>query len=147
MSEQIETGEKRAEDFDVKRSPWWKKYLISFVIGLVMTGLLMVGRGAFSDGKTMAERMSVCSDACFFTGVMLAGIGLLVFVSGEGAFDMLAYAVKLGFTLLFRTEHESYIDYKMRKAAKKTAYGFLLLTGIVFLLAAGLFTGLFYAFS
>ncbi len=145
---QEETKEKRAEDFDLKKtSPWWKKYLITLAVGVGMMLLFVWIRGGFDAEITTATRLGAWSDGCFITGVLIAGIGLLTWLSGEGAFDMLGYAIKLGITLIFRTEHESYVDYKVRKNEHKPVCFYLVLVGMFFLLLAGIFTGLFTIFE
>ena len=147
MKEERAEKPMRAEDYDRKPERKRLRFPIALLIGIVLAVLTAVLRGAFAEGISRAERMRIASDSCLFPGVMLAGVGMLVFLSGEGAFDMLGYAVKLGITLLFRTEHESYLEYKARKSERKPVCGFLLLAGLVLLAAAGLFTGFFYAFS
>ena len=66
------------------------------------------------------EYIFIASDACFVSGVIVGGVGVLVLVSGEGTFDLLVY----GFGIILKAfskskNHESFIDYKQRKEAER----------------------------
>lgn len=66
------------------------------------------------------EYIFLASDACFVSGVIVGGVGVLVLVSGEGTFDLLAY----GFGIILKAfsknkNHESFIDYKQRKESER----------------------------
>ena len=102
-------------------------------LGLVLAGtaLLMIP-AATADGSGAS-----LSDAFFTAGMLLAASGALVFVSRNGAFDGLSYAV-VSLSWFFRNrQHESYADYKARKAERgKTPCLFLVIVGGGFLLIA-----------
>lgn len=123
-----------------------KGYLITTAIGAVLTIWILFARGVFAGYMPAATLMKALSDGFFVPGVLITGVGLLVWVAGEGTFDIMAYGVKLLWDV-FRNEWESFHDYKARKGEKgKPAVSFILHVGVLFLLLAGVFTGLFYAF-
>ena len=87
------------------------------------------------------------SDGCFVAGLMLTGVGVLVWVSSTGFFDIFSYAMRsllVLFTPLRSPEkHERFIDYKTRRAEKRRpAQWFLLIVGVVYLALAAVFMGL-----
>ncbi len=116
-----------------------KKYGITLLTGLVMTGLILWGKDFFNqtDAKMIFH---ILSDAFFVPGVVITGIGLLVFSANEGSFDMLAYGID-AFADFFRKQSRkkapTYYDYKVMRADKKVRFGFLLISGLIFLAVAG----------
>ena len=130
-------GAVREEHYDRPRRPWLK-YVIAFGVGLVLMALTAWSGGLFS-GEQMSEldKIRHWSDAFFTAGMLLAASGALVFVSRNGAFDGLSYAV-VSLSWFFRNrQHESYADYKARKAERgKTPCLFLVIVGGGFLLIA-----------
>ena len=125
----------------------WVKYLATAAIGLAVALGLMASGGLFAGVLSTAGAMMVLSDAFFVPGTVLTGVGLLVFIAGEGGFDIFAYSVKLLKDVCFHNkwERESFHDYKRRKADQgKARIDFILVVGVVFLVIAAVFTGLFY---
>lgn len=122
-----------------------KQYLGSAIGGLIVAVAMMWGRGLFEGGHTMQQIMVILSDSFFVPGTILLGVGLLMWVAGEGMFDMLGFGVKLIFDVAFKHEWESFYDYKLRKAEKpRLKVGFMTLVGLGYLLVGVLFTGLYY---
>lgn len=89
------------------------------------------------------SRIRILADALFSAGVLVAGVGGLIFVSQEGVFDGLVYSMKQ-FWWIFQVrnrgeKHESYHEYKERLGAKpKSRFGHLLIAGLILLLLGGL---------
>lgn len=133
-----EPGKKRA----------WIKYAVAFLIGAVMSVLILWSRGAFAAPLTAQELDLHLSDAFFITGVLIFCAGALVFVSRNGAFDIFTYSVKYVLSFMRKKQpgekRENYYDYKERLAAKdKTPCLFLIITGLVFLMAGAVFALMF----
>lgn len=125
-----------------------RRYLIALLAALAISAAMMHSTGLFVGGHTMATVMMLLSDAFFVPGVILLGFGLLMWVAGEGMFDMMSYGVKLLWDVAYKHEWESFRDYRMRKAEKeRTPVGHLILVGLVFVLLGALFTGLFYVYA
>lgn len=111
------------------------KYIITLAIGIVLAMFLALSR-KFYNQETIQQVYLILSDSFFTVGVVIAGLGALVFVSNEGAFDMLSYGM-ISFLGMFKTKKEkkyaSYYDYKQEKAKNKLSCGFLLLSGLIIL--------------
>lgn len=123
----------------------FKQYAGSAVTGLIIAVAMMWGRGLFAEGNTTQEIMMILSDSFFVPGTVLLGMGLLMWVAGEGMFDMLGFGVKLIWDVAYKHEWESYRDYKARKSEKpKMKVGFMTLVGLGFILLGAVFTGLYY---
>lgn len=119
------------------------KYLIPFLLCAVAVILILVWRGAFArSGKGLI--IDLC-DAFSVPGAVMLGIGLLVFVTNGGAFDMLAFGVIKLFDLfkrdLTKVKYRTFYDYREAQHEKNRSFlnllivgGGFLLVGIVFLL-------------
>ena len=125
-------------------------WLISFLIGAGLFLLLLIGRGGLEAPDRTAFLYILC-DAFFVPGVLLGGAGLLVLVSGEGAFDALHYGIQKLFSVMRREEKraalpKTYFDFVRLKHAggKRAPTGALLLTGLAFLLGAAVTLILYY---
>ncbi len=112
-----------------------KKYLITFAAGLVGVLYILWLRGFFDQTEAAAIFHILC-DAFFVVGVVITGIGLLIFTSNEGTFDGLTYSVK-SFLNLFRKssvkKYDTYYDYKAARAGQKVNFVFLLICGAFFI--------------
>lgn len=115
-----------------------KKSLITLLIGFAVAGLIAWTKGVFVQTAPM-QIFHILSDSFFVSGVVIAGVGLLVFSSNEGTFDMLAYGMRSFFDLFRRNSakrYESFYDYRSSRAANKFGFGFLLLSGVIILAIA-----------
>lgn len=118
-----------------------RRVLVTLLIGLAMAVGVLLSRGTFSatDSQTLLKDFS---DAFFVPGVLITGMGALVFVSVQGVFDMMSFGVKKVLALVRSEEYrakqpKTYYDYlKLQEERPRTAYGFLLRIGGVFLLLA-----------
>ncbi len=121
-------------------------YGIALGIGLTIALAVAGGRGAFykSDPLFMWQYLS---DGCFAAAVALLGTGVLAFVASDGLFDMLGFGIKKIFSVLARDERKmsgTFFDYKRMKQSKRAGgYGFLIVTGTLFLAAAAAFLMLY----
>ena len=146
----VNTGCKaeRGDNAAVRERTPLRDWLIIAAIGAVISLLVMWGRGAFS-AQTAQETMRYISDGFFVAGVVLAGMAGLAYCGNEGTFDMLFFGIKQlvrSFTVRDMTQRkESFYDYRKKKQAAKKPVLYILITGGCFILAGGLFLGLFYA--
>lgn len=112
------------------------KCLIVVLVGIVFAFLVSVGLGLFKETETSRIYHVLC-DGFTVVGTVFTGFGLLLFVSNEGAFDGLGYALKSFFGMFRRTHvRESYYDYRTRRGSKKMSFTTLLISGLVILLIA-----------
>ncbi len=117
------------------------KYLITFVVGLILALWVMISKDLFAEERVymiyqiLAESFSV-------PAVLMLGFGGLVFVSNEGMFDSLSYGLT-SFMDLFRKEKrnkfKTFYDYKESKKDRSMSFGYLLICGIVFVAIAIVF--------
>lgn len=112
-----------------------RKYLITLLIGFGAVALILWSKDIFHQTAPV-DVFHILTDAFFVVGVVMTCIGLLVFSSNEGSFDMLVYGVK-SFIDLFRKnsvkKYDSFYDYRESRADKKIKFGFLLICGLFFL--------------
>ena len=117
-------------------------YLITVAIGLAMAVAVFSYRGGFSqpDAQSMYTALS---DAFFVPGIFFTGVGVLVWVSNDGFFDIMAYGmhslVSLFTPFKGKERHQPYYDFKVARAAKRQKpKNIVLWVGVAFLLIAGL---------
>ena len=117
-----------------------KKYLLTICAGLVGAFVVAYSQGIF-NATTAVEIFHILSDSFFVPSVLIMGMGGLVFVSNEGAFDGLTFALT-SFADVFRKQkknkYTTYYDYKQSKGNRDRSFGFLLITGVGFFLVSGL---------
>lgn len=115
-------------------------YLIPFTVCAVIVVVALAVQKSFSKSG-LALLIDMC-DAFFLSGALMTGVGLLVFVTNGGAFDMLAFGfVKL--RDMFRRDptkvkYRTFYDYRQAKREKKRSFLHLLVIGIVFLVVAAI---------
>ena len=108
----------------------------------------MIARGAFNNPE-QKMLMQYFTDSFFAVGVITAMIGLLIFVSNGGVFDMLIYGV-YRFITLFKKDHmkvkyQTFYDYRVAKAErKKSSFLFLVIVGALFVGISMIFLVLWY---
>ena len=130
----------------------WKKTLTKYVVTVAVAAgmvLLTLNLHGFSELTGRKEQILLLANAFTIPGVILVMLGFLVMVANGGFFNGVAYAVTYAVRLLIPGPNkggERYGDYVERKraAGKVKGYGFLFITGVVFVLIAVVFTVLFY---
>ena len=123
-----------------------KKYLAAFgAMGLV-TGLILTLR-ELSKATDVAERYRILADSFTTPSIIIVMVGLLVWVAGEGTFDMISYGLGRGINSIipFRQQKdETFYDYKMRKKDKRIkGYSFLFISGGIYFIPALIFNILY----
>ncbi len=112
------------------------KYLFGFLAGGLIVALCMLNFDF--KGASQADIICCWSDAFSSAGVMMILAGLLVWVSNEGAFNGIGYALSIAWKSLVPggrgKRMETYADYLDRKEQKRiTGFGFILIVGAVYL--------------
>ena len=124
------------------------QYLITTIVCSIITFLVLIARGAFNNPE-QKMLMQYFTDSFFAVGVITAMIGLLIFVSNGGVFDMLIYGV-YRFITLFKKDHmkvkyQTFYDYRVAKAErKKSSFLFLVIVGALFVGISMIFLVLWY---
>ena len=125
---------------------YWK-YLITFVVGLLMGLFVFLIKDAFSFTEK-AKIVEVLIDATFVPGILMVCFGLLILSANEGTFDMLIYGTKQFFNMFrkkyHRKEVQSFYDYRKAKSENKNDFLYLIFVGIFYLLLSGLFLIIYY---
>lgn len=124
-------------------------YAASAGVGIGMTVSMLKSYG-FSDAAGEADRYRILADAFTVPGVVIFLLGVLAALADEGVFEGVNYAVIYAVKMLIPgivKEQESYGDYivRRRERGKLGGHGFLYATGSLFLFAAVVFVGLYYA--
>lgn len=99
-------------------------------------------------GQPLLDQYRLLSDAFMLPGFFMVAVGLLIFLSNEGAFHGVGFVLKRVGTFLLpfllKDKAETYAEYVERKREKATkGYGFLLICGVVFLAVAAAFAVLY----
>ena len=118
------------------------KYIIAAAIGLAAAAIIMFTRN-ITGQETLKQVFTILSDAFFVPGVILGGVGFLVWATSGGVFDMLSY----GFITLIDTfrrdvtkrKYKDFYEYRQVKKGEKRNVGFLLLVGLAFIVIAAVF--------
>ena len=111
------------------------------LIGLGIAVAVMALRGGFDAASSEAFLVALC-DALFVAGALLSGTALLIWVSGEGAFNAISYGTRKVIDQVRREENrnktaKTYYDFvSERQSRKKDFPAFLMIPGGVFLAAA-----------
>lgn len=125
----------------------YREYLITFGVGAVIALLVCLFK-EISHAATAVEAMSILSDACFTSAVMIGGFGLIGVVSNAGNFDTLTYGVKILRHMWKKSENrtveKNLFEYKRAKDEKHMETKHLLLVGLLYFLFAIIFTIIFY---
>lgn len=99
-----------------------RKWLPAFAAGLILAFVIMAVRGIFSV-ETLSDRLLCVCDGFSVSGLIFLCIGAMAWISGEGAFDMLGYAVRKGLHHIipgkFGEDGETFYDYKTKKQEQK----------------------------
>ena len=117
-------------------------YIITSIVGIIIFIIIICVKAIWNAGETHIV-MQILSDACFVPGVLLAGVGLIIFASNGGVFDMLTFAVIRIFDA-FRKDcknrkYKDYYEYREAKKDKKRSMAFMLIVGAIFIVLAVIF--------
>ena len=128
-----------------------REILIPLGVGLVLGLATFIVQGGFAAREQEPLWRAVC-DALTIPGILLTGMGLLSFVSEQGAFDGLSFGVRKAFGQIFSEKRrnpmpKTYYDYVTAKREKQKSkprttlfvgLGFLVLAGVALAVYMGL---------
>ncbi len=125
------------------------RYIITLLIGFVTAGVVAYSQGLFSQTETV-KILHILSDSFCVPGVLITGLGALIFVSNEGGFDALSYGMTSFFDI-FRKEkknkYRTFYDYKQARAEKNLRCGYILICGLIFLATSLLLLWLYHQYA
>ncbi|HEY8390058.1 MAG TPA: DUF3899 domain-containing protein [Clostridia bacterium] len=125
------------------------KYVITFSIGGCFSFLAFFRQNLF-EKSNLLDIFEILSNGFLLAGIIIFGLGSLIFVSNEGAFDIFVFGFKNFFSLFNREKRETrqtYFEYRQERSNKKTSFLFLLFVGGFYLLLSALFVILFFIYS
>lgn len=126
----------------MKRADKWAPILRSFCVGLLLFLGVLVANSFWTVG--MPDIFRLLSDACIVPAVMVGGVGVLVFASGQGTFDMLSYGFQHLFDLFrpnARNEHfRDFYEYKQLKGERRRPVAHMLIVGTAFFVLSWIFS-------
>ena len=129
------------------------KYLITAGICLLVAVGYFFSNIPVSElsATPMVEIAEVLSNSCAVPGLFTLMLGLLFWVSSQGALDGISYLGSFMMKVMIpgkRTSIEKYGDYVARKRSdrKSGGFGFLCVVGGVFVLLSLAFLGMFYMY-
>ena len=110
------------------------KYFITVGVGLVLALIVANAKDLFAQ-TGLSVIYQILSDCFLIPGVVIAGMGLLLFASNEGVFDGISYGFKVIAQMFKRKPtpvKQSYFEYREEKGRNKLTFGFLLICGAAF---------------
>lgn len=117
------------------------KYLIPFLLCVIVAVSILAGKGSFV--KSGARLMSDLCDAFFVPGIIMTCLGLLIFCTNGGAFDMLAFGMLKFFDLfkrdLTKVKYRTFYDYRQAQKEKKRSFWSFIIVGLVFVAVSAVF--------
>ena len=129
----------------------WLKYAVTGGVCFVIGVLYFFSKIPLSEitNTPMFEILRNLSDACLIPGMLTLMVGMLFWVSSQGALDGLSYLGSyMGKVLTGRRKSiEQYGEYVQRKREnRKVGFGFFCVVGGTYLVLAVVFWGLFYLY-
>lgn len=112
-----------------------KRYLITLLIGALAAFGIMWSKDLFyqTDPKSIYH---ILTDAFFVVGTVMTCVGLLIFSTNEGTFDIIVYGMGSFLDMFRKTSKKkfhTFYDYRESRADKKIQFGYIVICGLVFL--------------
>ncbi len=119
------------------------KIIITFIVALIFSIIVFAVVGGFHFVSTKETMKDLC-DAFSIPGFLLAGFGILVFISNDGGFSMLSYSIKRIFAVFKKDpKMEDFYEYKKRKVENPSPFKHYLIIGGMFFLIGMIFLIIF----
>lgn len=128
----------------MKRKRNTRRFGVTMLIGAVIGAGVFAARGGF-DMTQWPEIAAALCDACFVPAALLISMGLLLFVSNDGLFNMISYGVQRAARLVLSAKKQAefprtYYEYwEIKQAVGKASFGYIIVAGLVYLALAALF--------
>lgn len=131
-------------DYDKSNKKITKGFIIGLIICLVINGLMAFLVSLIRISSLTTEQIDyllVLTDGFTVSGGLMCLFYLLVFVSDEGAFDMLSYSIQLVWNVTFHKNvretklPKTYAEYRAMKRSKpRLNLRFILYSGLLYLI-------------
>ena len=124
------------------------KYMLTFILGLLMSFVVFSYRNILESSST-SDIVMILSDGFLLPAVLIGGLGVLLFVSNGGMFDIFIFSFgTLRETLKYKKDRDpnfpkNYFEFKQQRSKKYTTSYFLVVGG-VFLVLSLAFNIIFY---
>ena len=138
-----------------------KKIDKGFIIGLIVCFLVcllitfvVIMQEIYGQNRNFAiEYRTILTDGFTISGGLMCLFYLLVYVSDEGAFDIISYSIKLVWNVTFHKNvretnlPRTYAEYRELKRAKpRTNFKFMLFSGLFFFIIGIIFMILYFIY-
>ncbi len=123
------------------------KYGIAFAILVGLLFIVLTARNYFQEGLDLVTKYRYLTDAFTVPGALFILVGLLVFLVNQGSLAALGWMVKRLFRSLIpgmRIQREQTYSEYLETRRKVAGYGFLFISGAIFLAIGMVFLILFY---
>jgi len=123
------------------------KYASAVACGLLVGGVYLFSNDFF--GQDLRNMYRLLSDAFMLPGFLMVCLGLMIWLSNEGAWHGVAFvlirAVKFLIPFGRGTKDENYGEFVARQSKKQiTGFSFIIVTGVIFLIISAVFMVLFH---
>ncbi len=126
---------------------WVKKYAIAFAILGISSWVILSMREQSKQTEAAVIFLNL-ADAFTIPSVVIVMVGIMVWISTTGFFDILNYGISRAvntFIPFKRYDDVKFYDYKMKKAEKRiSGYSFLFISGAVYFVPAIIFLILYH---
>ena len=134
-----------------------KGYIIGFLICILICAFitsLVILQEVYGQNRDFSKvYLTILTDGFTISGGLMCLFYLLVFVSDEGAFDIIAYSVKLVWNVTFHKNvretnlPRTYAEYRELKRSKpRTNLRFMLFSGLIFFIIGLIFMILYFIY-
>ena len=123
---------------------FWRNYAITMLVCLVLAIAVYALRGGFAVVEWEAQAFFLC-DAFFIPAALMLCVAALMFVSGDGLFDMISYGVQKALRLVLSEKRQAeypktFYEYKKAKwDTARTPIAHLVAAGLTFMALAAMF--------
>ena len=121
----------------------WLPYVIAVAVLTVITLVCAIPFNGYSGGDAK-PLVGAWSSAFTVPGIICLGVGLLIWCTNEGAFDMLSYGVKSLFRLFKKDvkdrKYGGYYEYQQARKNKKKPFLYMVVVGGAYLLVGIILT-------
>ena len=123
----------------------WLQYLIITGINILLVlGVMLIQEGFAQTGQ---ELLKVKCNAFFVPGMCTLGLGILIWSTNGGTFDMIAFGVIKLFDLfkkdLTKVKYKTFYDYRKAQQEKQRSFSAYIVVGAVFIAVSILFLVLY----
>ena len=123
----------------------WLQYLIiTGINSLLVLGVMLIQEGFAQTGQ---ELLKVLCNAFFVPGMCTLGLGVLIWSTNGGTFDMIVFGVIKLFDLfkkdLTKVKYKTFYDYRKAQQEKQRSFSAYIVVGAVFIAVSILFLVLY----